>query len=82
MKYLLLISIISALAFAQEADSIDEVSKKLNLEQKSIIESTLEIKFRPAKGTQYFYHVVPREYDQHIVEFNAKKLSNNQALKV
>jgi hypothetical protein len=82
MKYLLLISIISALAFAQDVDTIDEVSKKVGLEQRSTVENVLEIKFRPAKGTQYFYHVVPREYDQYIVQFNAKKLSNNQLLKI
>ena len=64
MKYLLIFFLLSALVVCEDStDQIEDATRKINLELGGIVESVTEVKFRPLKGTKYFYHVVPREYD-------------------
>jgi len=83
MKYLLLVALICTLVWAQDtADVIDDASRKINLELGGMIESIIEVKFRPAKGTKHFYHVVASEYEHTLVQIFAVKLSNNKILDI
>jgi len=52
------------------------------LELRSIVEVISEIKFKPSKDSEYFYHVVPKEFEDFTVDLKAKKLSNNNQLSI
>jgi hypothetical protein len=41
-----------------------------------------EVKFKFAKGTKAFYHVIPREYSDNIIDVKAVKSSTYSSLKV
>lgn len=83
MKYLLFLALVINLAYSQsEFSTIEDVNRKINLEQKSYVDIISEIKFKPLKGTKYYYHVVPKEYGYNVVEIRALKMTNFDELKV
>lgn len=43
---------------------------------------SMEIKFRPLKGSNVYYHVIPRDYWYNIVDVKAVKMTNFDTLKV
>lgn len=78
MKYLLLLAVLACGVFSQDhSDVVEEVTRKVNLEQRSFVDVTSEVKFKPIVSSKFFYHIVPREYEPYIMTVVAKKLGSS-----
>jgi hypothetical protein len=81
MKYLLLASIaalLSSVGSAQLTEDLfsgtsynDDVNRKVNLEAPGIIEMVSDIKFKPLKGNEPYYFVIPQALEEHLVSLTA-----------
>lgn len=60
----------------------EEVIRKFKLDQNSIEEVNLDIKFSPLnKGEVNYIHVVPRDFHNHLVEIKAELTLGSEPLK-
>lgn len=62
----------------------EEVARKFQLEQNSVIEILTDIRFRPhnLKETNHYYFVVPHKYEQNLVTLEAVSTTTQAELKV
>ncbi len=92
MKYLLLASIaalLSTVGSAQLTDDLfsgtsynDDVNRKVNLEAPGIIEMVSDIKFKPLKGNEPYYFVIPQALEEHLVSLTAVMSTTQVEVKV
>lgn len=82
MKYLLAATaavsvVLNTVAYAktlnlyENIDYNEDVLRKINLEQHSVVTVSTEVKFRTASPSSVYYHVIPRDLDYEHISLKA-----------
>lgn len=94
MKYLQSAAAVAALALLSLVSANDnmfkgvafneEVIRKYKLDQNSIEEVNIDIKFKPLtnQGETHYFHVVPHDFESHLVEIKAELTLGAEPLKI
>lgn len=93
MKYLWAVSAAVTLLLSSSAearnlnlyeniDYNEDVLRKINLDQHSVVTVTTEIKFRSAASSSVYYHVIPRDLDYEHISLKALLPGHLESVKI